>query len=54
MHAKGYTSTAHTTKTHLPHNCLVKDNISQQQAITDLAEVAKKHNIALKAMWQLL
>ncbi len=49
MHAKGYTSTAHTTKTHLPHNCLVKDNTNQQQAITDLIDVAKKNNVALES-----
>ena len=47
MHAKGYLSTAHTTKSHLPHNCLVKDNTSQQQAITDLTDAVKKHNAAL-------
>lgn len=49
MHAKGYSSAAHTTKSHLPHNCLVKDNTSQQQAITDLIEVVKKHNAALES-----
>lgn len=49
MHAKGYSSTAHTTKSHLPHNCLVKDNISQQQAIADLIEAAKKQNAALES-----
>lgn len=49
MHAKGYTNTAHTTKSHLPHNCLVKDNTNQQQAITDLIEVVKKHNTALES-----
>lgn len=49
MHAKGYSSMAHTTKTHLPHNCLVKDNTSQQQAIADLIEVTKKHNAALES-----
>jgi hypothetical protein len=48
MIAKGYSDKAHTTKTQLPHNCLVKDNTSQQQAITDLIEVAKKYNAALK------
>ncbi|HYJ63537.1 MAG TPA: hypothetical protein VEV62_07325 [Parafilimonas sp.] len=48
MLAKGYSDKAHTTKTQLPHNCLVKDNISQQQAITDLIEAVKKHDAALK------
>ena len=48
MLAKGYSDKAHTTKTQLPHNCLVKDNISQQQAITDLIEVVKKHEAALE------
>jgi hypothetical protein len=48
MLAKGYSDKAHTTKTQLPHNCLVKDNTSQQQAITDLIEAVKKHNAALK------
>lgn len=48
MLAKGYTDKAHTTKSHLPHNCLLKDNISQQQALTDLIEVVKKHDAALK------
>ncbi len=47
MHAKGYASTAHTTKSHLPHNCLVKDNTSQQQAISDIIEVVKNNNAAL-------
>ncbi len=47
MHAKGYASAAHTTKSRLPHNCLVKDNTSQQQAIADIIEVAKKHDVAL-------
>ena len=47
MYAKGYASTAHTTKSHFPHNCLVKDNTSQQQAITDIIEVTKKHDAAL-------
>lgn len=49
MHAKGYSDSAHTTKVHLPHNCLVKDNTSQQQAIADLVEVAKKHDAALES-----
>lgn len=48
MLAKGYSDKAHTTKTQLPHNCLVKDNTSQQQAITDLIEVVKKYNAALQ------
>src|SRR5258706_10422026 len=48
MLTKGYTDKAHTTKSHLPHNCLIKDNISQQQAINDLIEVVKKHDAALK------
>ncbi len=49
MHTKGYSSMAHTTKTHLPHNCLVKDNTSQQQAIIDLIDVVKKHDAALES-----
>jgi hypothetical protein len=48
MLAKGYSDKAHTTKTQLPHNCLVKDNISQQQAITDLIEAVKKHEAVLE------
>jgi len=48
MLAKGYSDKAHTTKTQLPHNCLVKDNISQQQAIADLIEVIKKHEAVLE------
>ena len=48
MLAKGYTDKAHTTKSYLPHNCLIKDNISQQQAINDLIEVVKKYDAALK------
>lgn len=49
MLAKGYSDKAHTTKSQLPHNCLVKDNISQQQAITDLIEVVKKYEAALES-----
>lgn len=47
MLAKGYTNSAHTTQSHFPHNCLAKDNTTQQQAITDLIEVVKKHDAAL-------
>jgi hypothetical protein len=49
MLARGYTDKAHTTKSQLPHNCLIKDNISQQQAIADLIEVVKKHDAALES-----
>lgn len=48
MLAKGYSDKAHTTKSQLPHNCLIKDNTSQQQAIADLIEAVKKHEAALE------